>query len=139
FAREDLSKLDLEAIRAGRISGTERERWMLKAFGQEAARSIMRDNPEDFLSWEEQKRRIQAAQAQQQALRDAIALLPPYEDIYKAMQQLGALLTPAQCGIDNALLNLSMRCAKDYRTRYTLFKLIAECGLEDEYLSEYPL
>lgn len=139
FAGEDLTKLDLDAINAGRVSHARREQWMLKAFGEEAARSIMRDNPEDFLTWEEQERRIRAAQAHQQEIRDAIAMLPPYEDIYNAMKQLGALLTPAQCGIDAALLNLSMRCAKDYRSRYTLFKLVAECGLEDAYLSKYPL
>ncbi len=139
FAREDLSKLDLDAIKARRMPRAEREAWMLKAFGEEAASSIMRDNPEDFLSWEEQERRILAAQAHQQEIRDAIDLLPPYEEIERAMKQLGALLTPAQCGIDPGLLNLSMHCAKDYRSRYTLFKLIAECGLEDKYLGEFPL
>ena len=139
FAKEDLSKLDLPAIKAGRISLTEREAWMLKAFGEEAASGIMHDYPEDFLTWKEQERRIRAAQNKQQELREAIALLPPYEEIESAMQRLGALLTPEQCGIGGELLNLSMRCAKDYRSRYTLFKLIAECGLEDKYLQEYPL
>ena len=55
------------------------------------------------------------------------------------MEELGAPLTPAQLGVDTRLLNLSMRCAKDYRSRYTLFKLIDECGLEDAYLKDYPL
>jgi len=31
-----------------------------------------------------------------------------------------------------------MHCGKDYRTRYTLFKLIDECGLLEEYLADYP-
>jgi len=139
FAKEDLSKLDIDQIKAKRITREERERWMLKAFEEEAATSIMRDNPEDFLPWEEQLRRIQTAQANQRRIRDAIALLPPFETILGAMRTLGALTTPAECGIDDALLNLSMRCAKDYRSRYTLFKLIAECGLEEEYLKAYPL
>ena len=55
------------------------------------------------------------------------------------MRELGAPLTPAEIGVDETLLHLSMRCAKDYRTRYTLFKLIDECGLEDEYLRDYPV
>ncbi len=139
FASEDLQKLDIGAIKAARITREERQRWMLKAFEEEAANSIMRDNPEDFLPWEEQLRRIRTAQKRQQEIRDAIALLPPYETILGAMQKLGALTTPAECGVDDRLLNLSMRCAKDYRSRYTLFKLIAECGLEDEYLKEYPV
>lgn len=139
FAKEVLSKLDIDQIKAKRITRGEREQWMLKAFEEEAAQSIMLENPEDFLSWEEQRRRIRAAQERQQEIRNAIALLPPYEAIYGAMRALGAPLTPAECGIDEPLLNLSMHCAKDYRSRYTLFKLIAECGLEDEYLKEYPL
>ncbi len=139
FATEDLSRLDLDAIKARRITREERTQWMLKAFEPEAAESIMRDNPEDFLTWEEQLRRIQTAQQKQREIREVIAQLPPYQTIVDAMKTLGALTTPAECGIDNTLLNLSMHCAKDYRTRYTLFKLIAECGLEEDYLAGYPL
>jgi len=55
------------------------------------------------------------------------------------LQTLGAPLTPQDCGIDRELLNLSMQCAKDYRTRYTLFKTLDECGLLEEYLKDYPV
>ena len=47
-------------------------------------------------------------------------------------------MTPQECGVDEKLLNLSMHCAKDYRTRYTLFKTLDECGLLEEYLQDYP-
>jgi glycerol-1-phosphate dehydrogenase [NAD(P)+] len=139
FAAEDLSRLDIESIQRNRATREERERWMLKAFEAEASQSIMHDNPEDFLTWEEQLRRVRAAQARQREIRDAIALMPPYESILGAMKKLGAPTTPAELGVDRKLLNLSMRCAQDYRSRYTLFKLIAECGLEDAYLSKYPV
>ena len=65
--------------------------------------------------------------------------MPPVSRLEDAMKRLGAPMTPAELGIDTPLLNLSMRCAKDYRTRYTLFKLISECGLEDKYLKDYPI
>ena len=65
--------------------------------------------------------------------------MPPLEKIRDAMQRLGAQMTPADCGVDTELLNLSMHCAKDYRTRYTLFKTLDECGLLEEYLKDYPL
>ena len=55
------------------------------------------------------------------------------------MKVLNAHLTPEEEGIDTELLNVSMHCAKDYRTRYTLFKTIDECGLLEEYLKDYPL
>lgn len=139
FATEDISNLDIDAIRSHRIGHDERVKWMIHAYGEANARAIMDDNPGDFLSWDEQLRRIRRAQERISDIRQAIALLPPYQQILDAMTRLGAPLTPAECGIDDELLNMSMHCAKDYRTRYTLFKLIDECGLTDKYLSGYPL
>ncbi len=139
FAQEDLTRIDLAAAKAARLTREQRSAWMLRAFEPEAAASIMRDNPEDFLPWEEQERRIRAAQAHQGEIRRILSLLPPYETVYAAMRALGAPTTPAELGVDSALLNLSMHCAKDYRSRYTLLKLIAECGLESDYLAAYPL
>ncbi len=139
FAKEDLSRLDLQKIEARRISREEREKWLRFAYGQEAANAIIKDNPGDFLSWEEQLRRIQTAQANFAQLRDVIWELPSFERIQNAMRELGAPMTPAEMIIDTPLLNVSMHCAKDYRTRYTLFKLIDECGLMEEYLKDYPL
>lgn len=139
FANEDLSRLNLDAIRQKRLTPEQRRAWMYRAFEREAAESILRENPEDFLSWQEQERRIRAAQTAQAEIRRVIGLLPPYETISCAMRALGAPMTAAEMGVDERLLNLSMHCAKDYRSRYTLFKLIDECGLEDTYLKDYPL
>ena len=139
FAREDISALDLDAIRARRISREARVKWMIHAYGEANARAIMSENEGDFLTWEEQERRIRRAQQRIADIRAAIALMPPYEKVLAAMTELGAPLTPAECGIDAELLNTSMHCGKDYRTRYTLFKLLDECGLLEEYLSGYPL
>ncbi len=137
FMAEDLSALDIDAIRKNRVSREARVAWMYKAFEKEAAESIMRDNEGDFLPWDEQLRRVRAAQQGQQAIRDVLTELPPYEKIVSAMHTLGAPMTPAEVGVDDCLLNLSVWCAKDYRTRYTLFKLIDECGLSEKYWGEY--
>lgn len=139
FAREDLSKLDLEDIKARRITREERVAWMLKTYGEEGGTTIMEENEGDFLTWEEQERRIKRAQERFEDIRAVIDELPDFERIYNAMKVLNAHLTPEEEGIDTELLNISMRCAKDYRTRYTLFKTIDECGLTDEYLKDYPL
>ena len=136
FAQEDLSALNLETIRKGAISREARIAWMNQAYGP-AAQTIMEENEGDFLSWEEQNRRITRAQARFEEIRQCIGEMPPVSDIADAMQRLGAPMTPEELGIDTPLLNLSMRCAKDYRTRYTLFKLIGECGLESKYLEAY--
>ncbi len=139
FAQEDLAKLDLKKIRESRMGREEREKWMLFAFGEEAGKAIMHDNQGDFITREEQERRIMRAQARFAEIKEAIEELPPFERISEAMKALGAPETAQELGVDEKLLNLSMQCAKDYRTRYTLFKLIDECGLLKDYLSGYPL
>lgn len=138
FAKEDLTRLDPEKIRRERISREMRERWMLHAYGEEGGRQIMRENPGDFLSWEEQERRIRTAREHMQEIRQVIAAMPPLEKIRQVMRTLNAEMTPEEEHIPVDLLNRSMHCGKDYRTRYTLFKLIAECGLEEDYLADYP-
>ncbi|MBQ6645280.1 MAG: sn-glycerol-1-phosphate dehydrogenase [Clostridia bacterium] len=139
FAGEDLSRLDLDSIKKTRLERGERVQWMYRAFEKTAAESIMAENEGDFLSWEEQKRRILRAQARFAELKAIIEELPDCATIENAMRFLGCQMTPAECGVDEDLLNLSMRCAKDYRTRYTLFKLISECGLEEKYLGQYTV
>ena len=139
FAQEDLTRLDMAKIRERRISREERVKWMLHAFGEEAGKAIMHDNQGDFLTWEEQKRRILRAQERFVEIKKVIDDLPDLARILEAMKALGASETTKELGVDENLLNLSMHCAKDYRTRYTLFKLIDECGLLQDYLEDYPL
>ncbi|MBQ2953533.1 MAG: sn-glycerol-1-phosphate dehydrogenase [Clostridia bacterium] len=138
FAREDLSKLNLEDIRARRISREKRERWMRHSYGVEGGNAIMRENPGDFLTWEEQERRIRRAQERFADIQAVIAAMPPLERIRGAMMKLNAEMTPEEEHIPDDLIRRSMHCGKDYRTRYTLFKLIDECGLLEEYLADYP-
>ena len=138
FAKEDLSKLDLEDIRTRRIPREKREHWMKHAYGEEGGSQIMRENPGDFLTWEEQERRIRRAQERFSEIQDVIAAMPPLEKIKAVMNTLHAEMTPEEEHIPDDLLRRSMHCGKDYRTRYTLFKLIDECGLLDAYLADYP-
>ena len=138
FLGEDLSGLDLGAIRAARMSREARERWMRYAFGDEGGAQIMRDNLEDFLSWEEQERRVRAAQARVGEIREVLRAMPPRGKLEKVMRTLRADMTPQDEAIPEALVNLSMWCGKDYRTRYGLFKLLDECALAEKYLAAYP-
>jgi glycerol-1-phosphate dehydrogenase [NAD(P)+] len=137
FAREDLSRLDLNKIKAEHLSREERAAWMRYAYGETAADEIMSENEGDFLSWEEQARRIGRTQKRFGEIKACIENLPSYDRIKNAMKALGAPMTPAECGIEPEVMNLSMHCAKDYRTRYTLFKTLDECGILGEYLKGY--
>ena len=64
--------------------------------------------------------------------------MPSLDKIKAVMNTLHAEMTPEEEHIPDDLVRRSMHCGKDYRTRYTLFKLIDECGLLDEYLADYP-
>ena len=138
FAKEDLTRLDLEKIKAKRMPRETRERWMRHAYGEEGGNQIMRENPGDFLTWEEQERRIRTAQERFAEIQQVIAAMPPLAKIKQVMETLHAEMTPEEEHIPDDLLRRSMHCGKDYRTRYTLFKLLDECGLLEEYLREYP-
>lgn len=139
FAKDDISHLDITAIREKALTREQREAWMIHAYGEANGRAIMEENPGDFLTWEEQERRIRRAQERFGDIQAAIAEMPEYGELLSAMKRLGALTTAEECGIDTELLNISMHAAKDYRTRYTLFKLLDECGMLEEYLEEYPI
>jgi len=135
FAQEDISTLDLERIKQNRISREDREKWMIHAYGEEGGATIMRENPGDFLTWEEQERRIRVAQERFPEIKAVIEAMPPQADVVNTLRTLHGDLTPADEAIPADLLDLSLRCGKDYRTRYTLMKLLDECGLLEEYLS----
>ena len=135
FLDEDLSKLDLAQIKASRISREDREKWMVHAYGEQGGRAIMRENPDDFLTWDEQERRIKVAQARVGEIQDVIRALPPLAEVENTIRTLHGDMTPEDEDISPELLDLSLRCGKDYRTRYTLFKLLDECGLLEDYLA----
>lgn len=139
FADEDLSKIDFEDLKKKRMSREQRIKWMHSTWGVENGDTIMRENPGDFLTWEEQERRVRRAQERFSEIQAVIRELPPIERIRETLEKLEAPMDSVELGISEEVRNISIHCAKDYRTRYTLFKLLDECGLLKEYLSDYPM
>ena len=138
FAGERLASLDAADIKRRRMPRALRRRWMHYAYGEEGGADIMAENPEDFLTWAEQSRRVRRAQARCDEIRGVLAAMPPLSRVEETMRTLHAPMTPADEGVDDWLLGLSLRCGKDYRSRYSLFKLLDECGLLEAYLEAYP-
>ena len=139
FADEDLSKIDFEELKKKHMTREQRIEWMHRTWGVDNGDTIMRENPGDFLTWEEQKRRVKRAQERFPEIQAVIRELPPLERIHDTLKKLGAPMESVDLDIPEDVRNVSIHCAKDYRTRYTLFKLLDECGLLDEYLSDYPM
>jgi len=134
FAKADFSEIDKEKIRKNRLTHDQRRKWVLDTYGRENGSDIIRENPGDFLSWEEQERRIDRALLRMDEIRRELSLLPKHEKIVEAMKKLSSPMTPGEIGIDKESLHTSLRCAKDYRERYSLFKLIDEMGETEKYL-----
>lgn len=139
FLKEDVSKLDEDAIIQQRWSDEKMREWLLYAYGKEAGNALIKDNPMVFLPENEQRARIKRVKERYDDIAATVAMLPSYETLYNAMERLGAPLSAAALGVPDEMRNLAMHCAKDYRSRYTLFKTLFECGLLERYLSDYPL
>ena len=138
FAGENLERLNLEEIKRNRIPAETRAKRVKYTYGEEGGSNIIRENPEDFLTWEEQLRRINMAKTHFAEIKSVIDALPDAAELEKVMRVLHSDMTSEDEHIDSELLNLSMHGTKDYRTRYTLFKLLEECGLLEAYLADYP-
>lgn len=137
FAEADISGIDVSALRP--VLPAARREFMLRTWGETAGETIMAENPDDFLTEAELQRRTARAQARYEDIKAVIDAMPAYDDIYSAMKRLGARLTLEELGVDRDIVNTAMHCAKDYRTRYSLFKTLDELGILDDYISEYPL
>ena len=137
FAEEDLSGIDVASRTP--IDPEVRRQFMLRAYGEVAGNSIMDENPGDFLTKEEMQRRAARAIERFDDIKAVIDGMPAYEDIYDAMKRLGAKLTLKDLGVDDDIINMAVNCAKDYRTRYTLFKTMDELGILEKYISGYPI
>ena len=134
FADANPETFDVEKAKKNLPTREAREKWMRFAYGDTIAEEIMAENPGDFLTEEELVRRVERAKTRFAEIRTELKTLPPFERIDRAMRELGAPLTPAEIGIDADALHTSLRCAKDYRERYTLFKLLDELGELEDYL-----
>ena len=134
FADADPEKFDIEKAKKNLPTREVREKWMRFAYGDAIAEEIMAENPGDFLTEEELVRRVERAKSRFAEIRAELKTLPSFERIDSAMRELGSPLTPAEIGIDADALHTSLRCAKDYRERYTLFKLLDELGELEDYL-----
>ena len=62
--------------------------------------------------------------------------IPPYERIAGIIESLGAPTKPAGVGIDRELYKTAMLDAKEIRDRYTLFQMLYDLGMLDEYVED---
>jgi glycerol-1-phosphate dehydrogenase [NAD(P)+] len=136
FLNLDLSAIDKDKVKRSRLTREERIRQVKDAYGDRIGEVIMKENPEDFLDWEEQDRRIEAVCRNMDKIRHSVKFLPSADEMTRVMKVLGAPTTAAEIGVDQELLRETLIFAKDYRSRYTVFKTLDELGLLEETVNE---
>lgn len=137
FANEDISGIDPK--KRFPMPVEERRAFMRDTWGVEGGETIMAENPGDFLTTDELRRRVRRVKERFGDIKKIIDDMPAYDEIYAAMERLGAKMTLAELGVDPDVVNTAMHCAKDYRTRYSLFKTLDELGLLETYIADYPM
>ena len=139
FVLEDVSAIREDPAIAARLSREETHAFVLAAYGETAANALMKVNPQIFISETMHRARIQRVKEQIEPIRAVFHKMPDENRLRQALQTLGAPLTCQDLGVDDEMRNLSLHCAADYRVRYTLTKMLRECGLLHKYLAAYPL
>lgn len=136
FLKYDISNINKEEIKRRVVSKEEREKFMLESYGKNIGSAIMRENPEDFLSWQEQERRIDALVNNFQMIKKELEFLPTAEEMLEVMKKLGAPVEASEIGVGEELLKVTLKCAKDYRSRYNVCKTLDEIGVLDEFINK---
>lgn len=136
FLQRDWSKIEPEQIRKNRLSKEEWEKRVLAAYGEKLGRLILRDNPEEYLDWAEQERRLNALVEKEEQIKEELSFLPKYEEIMEILKKIGSPLTAEEIGIDQQTLVNSLLYAKEYRYRYSVFKTVNEAGMLEEFVKQ---
>ena len=132
----DPACIDKRKIRAAAQSGPDREKHMVDCYGPKIAKAIMKENPEDFLDWSEHEKRIDAIVSNWGQIMDEIRELPSLDKMVDIYRKLGAPVSASDIGVDAELLKKTLKCSKDYRSRYNVCKTLDEIGLLDEAVSK---
>ncbi len=136
FLKLNPANLNKAEIKAKRLTREAREKFICEKYGSKFGTSIIKENPDDFLTWEEQERRIDAFIQNFDLIKKEVALVPSWPEVKAIFQRLGSPITAAEIGIDDSLLEDTLFCAKDYRNRYTIFKTADEIGVLDELVAK---
>jgi len=136
FLSRDFAKVDLEKVKQNRLPHEERKKLILEKYGPQFGSAIIKENPEDFLTWEEQERRIKRVIDREAEIRRELEFLPTWSQVKAIFERLGAPLSAADIGLSDSQLYDALAFGKDYRSRYTVAKTADELGILDEIVQK---
>lgn len=77
-------------------------------------------------------RRIDSMEKNWDAVRAQLMTLPSSSSLRSLLRDIGCPCTPAEIGVDDALLMDTFRYCKEIRARYTVFQTVFDLGLTDK-------
>ncbi|MDY5083573.1 MAG: iron-containing alcohol dehydrogenase, partial [Candidatus Limivicinus sp.] len=77
-------------------------------------------------------RRIDSMEKNWDAVRAQLMTLPSSSSLRSLLRDIGCPCTPAEIGVDDALLMDTFRYCKEIRARYTVFQTVYDLGLTDK-------
>lgn len=136
FFKLDLNDIDKDLIQSQRDDQETRDTKIIKAYGEKLGKLILRENPDEYLNWEEQARRINALITRQDQIKEELSFLPGSQEIIGIYKDIEMPVTAEEIHIDDGLLRKGLLYAKDYRDRYTVFKSANELGVLEELVEK---
>lgn len=132
FLARDFNTVDKARIKKNKTTKSEWEKAILKAYGEKNGRSVLRDNPNEYIEWDEQERRMDAFIQNIDLIRKELFFLPKWDEVMEIYRRLGFPPAAKDVEIDEDLLVSSLKYAKDYRIRYSVFKSANEMGMLED-------
>ena len=127
----DVKAVDTHSLTLGNYDPLTRESRLLSVYGPVVGRSVIDDNTDEPISAEERLRRVGNLISGFDKIKEALSFLPDYREILDMYRKLEGPLSADSIGIDRSLLKDSLLYAKDYRSRYNVFKTAEELGILD--------
>lgn len=135
FLNYDFTSFSISETITNQQSSLQREQAILKAYGPEIGPSIIKNNVDEPITLTEQERRVSIFFKEYNTIKDKLSFLPTRNEISKYYKELNGATTAKELAIDKTLLKDALLYAKDYRSRYTVFKLVDELGILHKFVN----
>ena len=134
FFKYDFDNVSIQNLLDNKLTDEKRVLNILSAYGDDIGKSIINDNKDEPISISEQKRRISNFLDNKDNIITKLDFLPPKEKIISMYKILNGAINANQINIEPTLLKQSLLYAKDYRSRYNIFKLAEEFNILEQII-----
>ncbi|MBN2852111.1 MAG: iron-containing alcohol dehydrogenase [Clostridia bacterium] len=135
----DFSHFNADDILSKRDTKQIREQKILRAYGEEVGNAVLQGNIEELITAQEHLKRLETFFRKRALINKDLAFLPQKEDIIHLFSFLDGPVKASDIMVGDDLLKQALLYAKDYRSRYNVFKLADELGILEELIDDMVL